>query len=94
MFSRLRHHSFVCRDNEHDEVESAGAGDHGSHKFFVARNVDDRDTEILGEVEGRETQFDRYASRLFFRKTVEVATRERANEGGLAVIDMPGGAED
>ena len=40
------------------------------------------------------TQLDRNATFLFFRKAIGVGSGQRSNEGGLAVINMAGGAEN
>jgi hypothetical protein len=93
MFPGLRHHTFVGRDDQHQEIEPARTGDHGSYKFFVTRYVDDGQTHSIAEFEGRESQFDGDPTRLFLWKTIEVASGQRANQRGLSVIDMAGRTE-
>ena len=40
------------------------------------------------------SEIDRYAAPFLLGQTVGVDARQRFNERGLAVIDMPGGADD
>lgn len=88
MFARLRHHSFVCRDDEHCEIDSARASQHRPHEILVSRDVDYPDSANTVQLEWRETEIDRDSASFFFGKTVCIDTSERANERRLSVIDM------
>ena len=94
VLASLGHDAFVRCDDEHHEVETRGAGDHRPHELLVPGHVDDRDLEVVRERERCETELDRDAARLLFREAIEVATGQCMNEGGLAVVDVAGGAED
>ena len=94
MLLRLGHHAFVRSHDEHHQVESAGPRHHRAHEAFVTRHVDHGDAGAVGQLEGGEAQLDRDAPGLLLGQAVEVAAREGVDEGGLAVVDMAGGAED
>ena len=45
VLARLRHHGFVGRDDQHDQVDAAGAGQHVLDEALVARDVDEREVD-------------------------------------------------
>ena len=94
VLARLRHHAFVGGDDDKREIDARRAGDHRAHECFVTRNVDDADRADAVERERREAELDRDAAPLLFGQPIGVDAGERANERRLAVIDVPGGAED
>jgi hypothetical protein len=56
--------------------------------------VDDADPETRGKVEVSEPQLDGDAAGLLLLEPVGVDAGQGEDQGGLAVIDVPGGAED
>ena len=90
----LGHHAFVGGHDQQHEVDAGGAGDHRAHERLVARHVDDAEAQARAELEGREPELDRDAARLLLGETVGVDAGQRAHQGGLAVVDVAGGAED
>ena len=57
-------------------------------------HVDDLDREPVGLLQEREAEVDRDAARLLLRQPVGVGAGERLDQRGLAVVDVPGGADD
>ena len=94
VFAGLGHDAVVGGDDEEDEVDAGGAGDHVLDEAFVSGDVDDADAASVGEVEGCEAEVDGDFAFAFFLEAVGVDAGEGADEGGLAVVDVPGGAND
>src|SRR5690606_1626732 len=61
---------------------------------FVTRNVDKAQDAAIRHRHVRKTQVDRDAARLFFLQPVRIDAGKRADQRGLAVVDMSGGADD
>ena len=57
VLARLRHHRLVGRDDEHDEVDAADAGEHVLDEPLVPGHVDERDVDVVrcrgGRTRGR-----------------------------------------
>jgi hypothetical protein len=90
----LGHDAVLGGDDEQDGVDATGAGDHGADERFMAGDVDDAGDEAGGDGPGGEAEFDGDAAAFFFGEAVGVDAGEGADEGGLAVVDVPGRAED
>src|SRR5262249_17317004 len=88
-----RHDALVGSDHEHGQVYAAHAGQHVLDESFVAGDVHDLDGEVrlLDECEA---QVDRDAASLLLGEAVGVGARQRLHQRGLAVVDVPGGADD
>ncbi len=93
VLARLRHHRLVGRDDQHDEIDAAGAGEHVLHEALVAGDVDEREVDVVDRLMG-EAEVDGDAARLLFLEAIRVGPRQRQHERALAVIDVPGGADD
>ena len=93
VLARLRHHTIIGRDDQHSQVHSRRAGDHVSNEAFVSGNVNHAELEITIRPV-REAKIDRNASRLFFGKPIRVRIRQPSDKPSLAVIDVPGRADD
>ena len=89
---RLGPGSFAGVDGEQEEVDPGRAGDHVADEALVAGNVDEGKGAAVAEVERRVPEVDRDAALLLLGEPVRVLARQRANEPGLAVVDMAGGA--
>ena len=94
VLARLGHHAFVGRDHQHRQIDAADAGQHVLDEALVAGNVDDLDGEAVRLLEEREAEVDRDAARLLLGQAVGVDAGQRLHERGLAVVDVPGGADD
>ena len=94
VLARLRHHALLGRDDEQHEVDAAGAGDHGADEGLVTGDVDDAGGQAGAELPGGEAELDGDAAALLLREAVGVDAGEGVDEGGLAVVDVTGGAED
>ena len=90
----LRHHAFLGRDHQEHRVDAPGAGDHRAHEGLVAGDVDDAGRESAAELPGGEAELDGDAAALLLGEAVGVDAGEGADEGGLAVVDVAGGADD
>ena len=93
MLAGLRLHALVRRDHQQHRVDPGGAGDHRAHEAFVARHVDQVDlARFVRQV--REAERDRDAARLLLGEAVGLGAGERADQRGLAVIDVADHAYD
>jgi len=70
------------------------AGEHVADEALVAGYVDDAGAGAVGQREVGEAEIDRDAALFFFLEAVGVLAGERLDQRGLAVIDVPGGADD
>ena len=93
MFARLRHHAFIRRDNQGDHVNSMRARQHVLDETFMARHVDKANAHFA-EVEIGKANVDRYAAPFFFWQTIGIDSGQGAHQRRLAVIDMPGRADN
>jgi hypothetical protein len=93
VLARLRHDAFIGGDDQQHHIHAAGAGDHGLQEPLVARDVDQPEAPPA-HVEVREAELDRDAALFLFLEPIGLDPRQRAHQRGLAVIDVPGGAED
>ena len=90
----LRHHRLVGGDYEQCEVYAADSGQHVVDEPLVAGNVDDADLVAAGQAHPGEAQVDGHAPLLLLAETVGVDPGQCLNKGGLAVVDVPGCAND
>ena len=93
MLARLRHHRLVGRDDEHDEIDAADAGEHVLDEPLVAGHVDEREVDAVDGLVG-EAEVDGDAARLLFLQAIGIGAGQRPHQRALAVIDVPGGADD
>jgi hypothetical protein len=91
----LGHDPLVGGHHQHHQVHAADAGHHGAHEALVPRHVDDAELEAgLRHLQVGEAQLDGDAPGLLLLEAVRVDAGEGSNQGGLAVVDVAGGAED
>ena len=89
----LGHDRLVGRHDEENRVDAARAREHVADEALVARNVDEGHAHSI-PLRVREAQVDRDAPPLLLGKAIGVDPRESLHERGLAVIDVPGGADE
>lgn len=94
MFARLWHHSFICRNDEHCEIDPARAREHRPHEILMSGNVDYPDSADAIQLERSKTKVDRDAASFFFGKPVGIDASERANERCLSMVDVACRSED
>ena len=94
VLARLRHDAVVGGDHEQHDVDAGRAGDHLAHELLVAGHVDDAHRAPARQLELREAELDGDAALLLLRQAVGIGAGERLDERGLAVVDVPGGAEN
>jgi hypothetical protein len=91
VLARLRHDAVVGCDDEHDDVD---ARDHVLDEALVSRDVDDPDRATVGQLEAREAEVDRHPALLLLLEPVGIDAGQHFHERRLAVVDVPGGADD
>ena len=94
MLACLRHDALVGGNDQQDEVDAGGAGEHVLNEPLVPRNIDDAHSPSTREVEVGKAEVDRHAPALLFFQPIRVDPGEGFDEGALAVVDVPGGADD
>jgi hypothetical protein len=94
VLARLRHDAVVGGHYEQHDIDAGGARHHLPHEPLVAGHVHDAHRAAARQRELRETELDGDAALLLLGEAVRVSARDRFDERRLAVIDMPGGAED
>ena len=92
MLAGLGHNALVGGDDEQGQVNAADAGQHILDEPLVARHVDDADLAAAGQRHPREAQIDRHLPLLLLREPVGVDVGQRLHQRGLAVVNVPGGA--
>ena len=86
----LGHHAVVRGHYEQHQVDGGDAGDHVFDEFFMAGHIDDGS----GIAEMGKADVDGQAARLLLLQAIGIDAGERLDQGGLAVIDVTGGAEN
>lgn len=94
MLTRLGHRPFVGGDHQQRKVNATGSGEHVLDESLVTGDIDDAHLPPGWEGEPGESEVDREAALLLLTQAVRVNPGERADEGALAVIDVPGGPDD
>ena len=93
VLERLRPRALGCVDDEEEQVDPRGAGNHRSHEALVPGDVDEREPPSVGQLEGCVAEVDRDPAALLLRQPVRVLAGQGAHEPRLAVVDVPGGAD-
>jgi hypothetical protein len=94
VLARLRHHAVVGGHHQQRVVDAGGAGQHGVQQALMAGHVDKAERHAAARVQVRIAELDGDAATLFFRQAVGVDAGERAHQRGLAMVDVPRGADD
>ena len=99
MLAGLRADPLVGGDDEQQEPHAAEAGERVVQEALVPRDVDEGDRRRSpapprSAREVREAEVERDAAPLLLREAVAVDAGERADERGLAVVDVAGGADE
>ena len=90
----LRHGAIVGGDDEQRKVDAGGTGQHVVDQLLVAGHVDEAERTARRERGVGVAEIERDATRLLFLQSVAVDTGEGFDQGGLAVVDVAGGADD
>ena len=93
VFERLRPGALAGVDDQQKQVDPARAGHHRAHEPLVPGHVDHGQAPAVGEVERRVPEVDRDSARLLLGQPVGVLARQGPDEPGLAMVDVPGGAD-
>ena len=90
----LRARPVIGGDDQQYSVDRQHAGEHVRQKALVPRHVDKAELGAVGQCRIGEAEIDRQPAPLFLRQTVGVDAGQRADQRGLAVIDMACGRQD
>ena len=90
---RLRPGALARVDDEQEDVDPGGAGDHRADEALVPGHVDERQHAAVADLERRVAELDRDAAPLLLRQPVGVLAGQRPDEPGLAVVDVAGCAD-
>jgi hypothetical protein len=109
MFSRLRHDSFVGRYDQERNIDASDTRQHVLDEINVSRYVDDPHHRSCGRERSRiicgigvrwrrqsqpgKTQVDRHLALFFLAQAIWVNPGQGVHQGGLAVVDVSGGAD-
>src|SRR5262249_48227162 len=93
VFAGLGHDRVVGRDDEQGQVDAGGPGEHVLDEPLVPGAIDNAEP-VVAEVEPGEPDVNGDAASLLFRQPIAVGAREGLDEGGLAVVNVAGCAED
>src|SRR5690349_5268788 len=94
MLERLRLDAVIGSDDQEREIDAGRARQHGMHQALVAGHVDEAESLAAFGRQIGEAELDGDAARLLFLEAVGVDPGQRFDQGGLAVIDVPGGSDD
>ena len=92
VFAGLGHDAVVGGHHQDHAVHAARPGDHGLDEVLVTGHVDDADLQV-GDAAGGIAQVDRHAPFFLLLQAVGLAAGQRLHQRGLAVVDVPGGAQ-
>ncbi len=94
VLDRLRHDAVVSGHDQQHEIDAGRPGHHVAHEALVAGHVYDADLADARKLEVREAEINGHAAALFLGQAVGVDAGQALHERGLAVVDVPGGADD
>ena len=77
VLARLRHDAVVGGDDEHHEIDAAGAGQHRAHQLLVARHVDEAERVAVRVALVGEAEVDGDAALLLLRQPVGIDAGQR-----------------
>jgi hypothetical protein len=80
VLARLRHHAVIGGDDQHDEVDTGGTGQHVVHQALVARHIDEADDLAARPRPIRKSQVDRDAARLLLLQAIGIDARQLVHQ--------------
>ena len=94
VFPGLRHHRLFSRDHQQHDIDAADARQHVLDETFMPRHVDEAERRLIVEGQTGKAEIDGDPALLLLLQAVGVGPSQRFDERSLAVIDVPGGADD
>ena len=98
MFAGLRLDGGICRDDQQHQVDAAYSGQHVADKTLMPGDIDkaqlEQGTVRRSQLQVRESEVNRDAAALLFFQPVGVDAGQGANQGRLAVVNMPRSTDD
>jgi len=83
----------VRGDYQEDQVDSGGAGEHVGDEALVSGDIHKAET-YTGFFQEGETEVDGDAAAFFLFEAIGVRAGQGFDQGGLAMVDVAGGADD
>ena len=90
MLSRLRHDTFVRRDNKHNQIHSDYTCYHVVDEALMSRNINNSRTVPVWKIKVCKAQINSDASSLFFLPSVCISSCQCLNQRRLAMVNMTG----
>src|SRR2546428_1847161 len=94
VFPGLRHDALIRGHDEDDRIDSLGAGEHVADEARMSGHIHDSDLAPAGQAQVGEAEVDRHPPPFFLGQPVGVDSGQRRHQRGLAVVDVPCGAQD
>jgi hypothetical protein len=94
MLARLRHDAIIGRDHQQRVVDAGRARQHVVDELLVAGHIDEADDRLLIRLHIGEAEIDGDPACLLLLEAVGIDAGQCPHQRGLAVIDVPGGAND
>jgi len=90
----LGHDALVGGHGQEDHVHARGPGHHGAHEVLVSRNVHHPEHQLVAVPQLGEAQVDGDPPLLLLLEAVGIHAGEGVHQRRLAVVDVPGRAQD
>ena len=94
MLERLRHHAFVCVNDQQQELHAGGSGEHVVKEALVPRHVYDSTFDTIVEAQVREAEVERHAAHALLDQAVGVRSGKRGDQRRLSMVDVSRGSDD
>ena len=94
VLERLRPRTVVGGDDQQRGIDLAGPDEHVADQLVVPRHIDEVELGPVVEREVRIADVDGHPAALLLGQPVGVDAGQRAQQRGLAVVDVPGRADD
>jgi hypothetical protein len=94
VLARLRHDAFIGGDDKQGRIDTAHARKHVFDEVTMTGNINDANFLAARQGKPAEAEINGHLALLLLFQTVWMCARERGDQSGFAVIDMPGGTND
>lgn len=94
MLACLRFDAVIGGDDQQREIDPRCSCEHGVDKALMAGNIHEPERLTVRDRKIGEAEIYGDAARLLFLQSITFDTRQRFDENRLAVIDVPGGADN
>src|SRR5205823_1626238 len=94
MLDRLRHDAVIGGNDNEDEIDAGGPGEHVVDEALMPRHIDKTEHPAAGRGQISKAEIDRDAARLLFLQAIGVDAGKGTDQRRLAVIDVAGCPDD